>query len=219
SRAITGAPNLHKMMVDATSGKRTWPIKKFVRAKLDEQIARHAKYHDVDYALEPNIKTSPGGLRDIQTIAWVTKRHFGAESFKDLVELGFLKSSEEAMINKGQQFLWKLRYGLHYLEGRAEDRLLFDKQRELARLFGYEDDEKSLGVEKLMKQYYRAVANLRALNDVLLQHLYEAILRADEKVKILPLNNRFQINNGYIEAVDNEVFKRYPFALLEIFML
>lgn len=219
SRAITGAPNLHKMMVDATSGKRTWPIKKFVRAKLDEQIARHAKYHDVDYALEPNIKTSPGGLRDIQTIAWVTKRHFGAESFKDLVELGFLKSSEEAMINKGQQFLWKLRYGLHYLEGRAEDRLLFDKQRELARLFGYEDDEKSLGVEKLMKQYYRAVANLRALNDVLLQHLDEAILRADEKVKILPLNNRFQINNGYIEAVDNEVFKRYPFALLEIFML
>jgi [protein-PII] uridylyltransferase len=96
---------------------------------------------------------------------------------------------------------------------------LFDKQRELARLFGYEDDEKSLGVEKLMKQYYRAVANLRALNDVLLQHLDEAILRADESVKIVPLNNRFQINNGYIEVVDNEVFKRYPFALLEIFML
>lgn len=219
SRTIIGAPDLHEMMMAATSRKKVWPIKKFVRAKLDEQIARHAKYHDVDYALEPNVKTSPGGLRDIQTIAWVTKRHLGAESFRDLVELGFLKPSEEAMINKGQQFLWKLRYGLHYLEGRAEDRLLFDKQRELARLFGYEDDEKSLGVEKLMKQYYRAVANLRALNDVLLQHLDEAILRADEKERIEPLNNRFQINNGYIEVVDNDVFKRCPFALLEIFML
>ena len=219
SRTIIGAPDLHDLMIAATNNKRVWPIKKFVRAKLDEQISRHAKYHDVDYALEPNVKTSPGGLRDIQTIAWVTKRHFGADSFQDLVELGFLKPSEEAMINKGLQFLWKLRYGLHFLEGRAEDRLLFDKQRELARLFGYEDDDKSLGVEKLMKQYYRAVANLRELNDVLLQHLDEAILRADEKQQIEPLNKRFQINNGYIEVVDSSVFKRFPSALLEIFML
>ena len=99
------------------------------------------------------------------------------------------------MISKGQQFLWKLRYGLHYLEGRSEDRLLFDKQRELAQLFEYKDDEKSLGVEKLMKQYYRAVANLRELNDVLLQHVDEVILREGEKENIKPINERFQIRN------------------------
>lgn len=219
SRTIIGAPDLQEKMMELTSGKRVWPTKKFLKAKLEEQRARHEKYHDVDYALEPNLKTSPGGLRDIQTIAWVTRRHYGAVSFKDLVELGFLKPSEEAMIKKGQQFLWKLRYGLHMLQGRCEDRLLFDKQRELARLFGYEDDEKSLGVEKLMKQYYRAVANLRALNDVLLQYLDEAILREGEREKIKPLNNRFQIRNDYIETMDNEVFVRYPFALLEIFVL
>jgi [protein-PII] uridylyltransferase len=130
-----------------------------------------------------------------------------------------MKESEETMVNKGQQFLWKLRYGLHYLEGRCEDRLLFDKQRELAGLFGYHDDERSLGVEKLMQQYYRAVANLRELNDVLLQHLDEVILRADERDNIKPLNNRFQIHNDYIEVVANNVFKRAPFALLEIFVL
>lgn len=219
SRTITGAADLHVKMMDLTSGKRVWPTKKFLSAKLEEQNQRHQKYHDVDYALEPNVKTSPGGLRDIQTIAWVTRRHFGAVSFKDLVELGFLKPSEEAMISKGQQFLWKLRYGLHMLQGRCEDRLLFDKQRELARLFGYEDDEKSLGVEKLMKQYYRAVANLRALNDVLLQHLDEAILREGERETIKPLNSRFQIRNDYIEVVSNDMFERYPFALLEIFVL
>ena len=219
SRTLVGPEDLNAAMQKAINEKRVWPIKKFVQAKIDEQQARHRKYHDVDYALEPNVKTSPGGLRDIQTIAWVAKRHFGASSFKDLVELGFLKQSEEAMINRGQQFLWKLRYGLHHLEGRCEDRLLFDKQRELAQLFGYQDDEKSLAVEKLMKQYYRAVANLRQLNDLLLQHLDEAILRSGEREKITPLNNRFQIHNDYIEAIHNNVFRRTPFALLEIFVL
>ena len=219
SRTLIGPGDLTAAMQKAINEKRVWPIKKFVQAKIDEQQARHRKYHDVDYALEPNVKTSPGGLRDIQTIAWVAKRHFGASSFKDLVELGFLKQSEEAMINRGQQFLWKLRYGLHHLEGRCEDRLLFDKQRELARLFGYQDDKKSLAVEKLMKQYYRAVANLRQLNDLLLQHLDEAILRSGEREKITPLNNRFQIHNDYIEVIHNNVFRRTPFALLEIFVL
>ena len=219
SRTIVGPIELQKEMYALTTGKRVWPIKQFLRAKWDEQNARHEKYHDIDYALEPNVKTSPGGLRDIQTIVWVAKRHFAASSFQDLVDLGFLKESEMTMLNKGQQFLWKLRYGLHLLEGRREDRLLFDKQRELAKLFGYADDEKSLGVEKLMKQYYRAVANLRALNDVLLQHFDEAILREGERVKIEKINNRFQIRNGYIEVIYPEVFKRYPSALLEIFVL
>lgn len=219
SRTIYGPAELHSEMYALTTGKRVWPIKQFLRAKWDEQNARHEKYHDIDYALEPNVKTSPGGLRDIQTIAWVAKRHFGASSFQDLVDLGFLKESEMTMLNKGQQFLWKLRYGLHHLEGRREDRLLFDKQRELAKLFGYKDDEKSLGVEKLMKQYYRAVANMRALNDVLLQHFDEAILREGERVKIVKINNRFQIRNDYIEVVDPSVFKRYPSALLEVFVL
>lgn len=219
SRTICGPAELQSEMYALTTGKRVWPIKQFLRAKWDEQNARHEKYHDIDYALEPNVKTSPGGLRDIQTIAWVAKRHFGASSFQDLVELGFLKESEMTMLNKGQQFLWKLRYGLHHLEGRREDRLLFDKQRELAKLFGYQDDEKSLGVEKLMKQYYRAVANMRALNDVLLQHFDEAILRDGERVKIEKINNRFQIRNDYIEVVAPDIFKRYPSALLEIFVL
>ncbi|MDP6417737.1 MAG: [protein-PII] uridylyltransferase, partial [Gammaproteobacteria bacterium] len=127
SRTLIGPEELHSKMVALTRSRRVWPIKKFLRAKLDEQIARHEKYHDVEYALEPNVKTSPGGLRDIQTIAWVAKRHYDASSFRDLVELGFLQPSEETMLNRGQQFLWKLRYGLHYLGGRSEDRLLFNK--------------------------------------------------------------------------------------------
>ena len=219
SRKLIGPEDLYQKMMEATGSKKVWPIKKFLRAKVEEQIARHKKYHDVDYALEPNVKTSPGGLRDIQTIAWVAKRNYGASSFHDLTELGFLIESEETVLAKRQEFLWKLRYGLHYLEDRREDRLLFDKQKELAKLLGYKDDKNSLGVEKLMKQYYRAVANLRELNDALLQHLDEAILRADEPEAIKPLNKRFQIRNGYIEVIYPKVFEHYPSALIEIFVL
>ncbi|MBL4821463.1 MAG: [protein-PII] uridylyltransferase [Gammaproteobacteria bacterium] len=219
SRTIAGDEQLPSDMESLTMGKRVWPIKKFLRAKWDEQIDRHNKYLNVDYALEPNLKTSPGGLRDIQTIVWVAKRQFGAKNFTDLVKLGFLKPSEQILLDEGQSFLWKLRYGLHILAGRREDRLLFDKQRDLASLLGYKDDNKALAVEKLMQQYYQVVANLRELNDVLLQHLDEAILRAGEKEKISQINNRFQIRNDYIEVKTPTVFQYFPFALLEIFVL
>ena len=134
-------------------------------------------FFGVDYALEPNIKTSPGGLRDIQTISWVCKRRFGTNTFKDLVNLGFLNEHEQAALKQGQEFLWKIRYGLHMLDSRSEDRLLFEKQKELARLLGYQDDENTLAVEKLMKLYYREVGILSQLNDVILEYLDEVILR------------------------------------------
>src|SRR5690606_914952 len=196
-----------------------WPAKAFYVAKRDEQLARHRKYYDIDYALEPNVKTSPGGLRDIQTIAWIAKRHYRATNLADLETLGFLTHSEYTQLIAGEKLLWKMRYGLHLLAGRREDRLLFDKQKELAKMFGYEDDDKSLAVEKLMQEYYRAVATLRALNDMILQHFDEAILRADEEETITRINTRFQIHNDYLEVTHPGVFKRFPFALLEVFVL
>lgn len=219
SRTLVGPSELQQEMHRATHARSVWPIKKFLRAKWDEQLERHQKYHGVDYALEPNLKTSPGGLRDIQTIAWVAKRQYGAKTFVDLVEQGFITSAEEVVLNRGQLFLWKVRYGLHLLAGRREDRLLFDKQRELAQLFGYEDDENSLAVEKLMQEYYRTVGNLRQLNELLLQTLDEVILQAGERERLEPLNNRFQIRNDYIEVMHDNVFERAPYALLEIFLL
>ena len=219
ARHLAGSEILPGKMLKATGPGSIWPSRKFLRAKWDEQLARHEKYHDIDYALEPNIKTSPGGLRDIQTIAWVAKRHYGANSLRDLMELGFLTRAEHIMLSRGQRFLWKLRYGMHMLEGRREDRLRFDLQRSLATLFDYRDDKESLGVEKLMKEYYRAVGNLRGLNDVLLQHFDEDILRSGRRDAIVELNRRFRVRNGYLEARSDAVFRRRPSALLEVFVL
>lgn len=223
SRTIVGpehdADSLREEMINVTQADDVWPAREFFTAKRDEQIARHDKYYDIDYALEPNVKTSPGGLRDIQTIGWIAKRHYDADNLADLVKLGFLLPSEYEQLIKGEKLLWKLRYGLHLLAGRKEDRLLFDKQRELASMFGYEDDDKSLAVEKLMQEYYRAVATLRELNDMLLQLFDEAILRAGENVEVTEINNRFQVRSRYIEVRNGDVFKRFPFALMEIFVL
>lgn len=219
ARFLAGSRELHDSMQQATGPRSIWPSRKFLRAKWDEQTARHDKYHDVGYALEPNVKTSPGGLRDIQTIAWVARRHYGAGSFRDLMRLGFLNRAEHILLSRGQRFLWKLRYGLHMVEGRREDRLRFDLQRALAALFDYRDDKESLGVEKLMKQYYRAVGNLRGLNDMLLQHLDEAIQRDGKRDSTVDLNRRFRIRNAYLEARSEAVFRRRPSTLLEIFVL
>ena len=219
SRTVYGNPALLEKLILEVNKKKIWEPKKFFTAKRDEQRARHAKYDDIEYALEPNLKVSPGGLRDIQTIGWISKRYFGASDFQELVERGFLQKNEYQDLIKGRNFLWSLRYGLHMLAERREDRLLFGHQRQLAEIFSYKDDNNSLGIEKLMKEYYRNVQTLRELNDVLLQLFDEEIIRSKEKAKILTLNARFQIHNNYIEAVHSRVFRQTPFALIEIFVL
>ncbi len=219
ARLLVGPPALFDAQRERCGPAHVWPSRAFFSAKLEEQIARHHKYHDTAYNLEPNIKEGPGGLRDIQMIGWVAKRHFGAEDLHDLVAHGFLTEKEYRTLTEGQAFLWQIRFGLHLLAGRREDRLLFDHQRSLARQFGYRDDPKRLGVEHFMKQYYRVVMELGRLNEMLLQLFQEEILYADDTGEPVPINKRFQARKGFLEAVDERVFRRYPFALLEVFFL
>ncbi len=219
SRTVFGDDNLHKELMLQVSQKKIWKPKDFFAAKVAEQLNRHERHNDITYALEPDIKVAPGGLRDIQTIGWIAKRYYDAPNFTGLVERGFLQKSEFNDLVNGRNFLWKIRYGLHMLAGRREDRLLFEHQRSLAVIFAYKDDDKSLGIEKLMQKYYLIVGTVRRLNDVLLQLFDEDIIRSSEKVKIIPINNRFQIRNNYIEAVHTRVFRNTPRALIEIFVL
>src|SRR5690606_5669605 len=139
ARCLAGNAALVEDMRTALSPERVWPVKEFFEAKVREQAERHLKANDTAYNLEPNVKTGPGGLRDIQTIAWVAKRHFGANTLDELLTHGFLSFSELRKLKQAQAFLWKVRFGLHVLTGRREDRLLFDHQIRLAKSFGYED--------------------------------------------------------------------------------
>jgi [protein-PII] uridylyltransferase len=219
SRTLAGPERLREAMKARIAPDRLWPADRFFEAKWQEQIARHHRFNNSEYHLEPNLKSSPGGLRDIQMIGWVAKRHFGTQRYEDIVANGFMNDAELQILSQGQAFLWQVRYALHMLTGRAEDRLLFDHQRTIAELFGYHDTPERLAVEQFMKRYYRHVTALAGLNDMLLQHFDEAILRRGEQLETVPLNERFEIKGGYIQARNRAVFREHPAALLELFLL
>jgi len=219
ARLLCGPWRLLEAMREHTGPSRIWPVREFFEAKCEEQRARHQKYHDTAYNLEPNVKESPGGLRDIQVIGWVAKRHFKAATMDALVGHEFLTETEYRALMDGQAFLWRARYGLHTLTGRGEDRMLFDHQRPLAELLGYRDTAHTLGVELMMQDYYRSVMELARLNEMLLQLFQEAIVFAGQESAAQPINKRFRSVNGYVEVTSDEVFRRYPLALLEIFLI
>jgi len=219
SRLLSGPKELFDEQKIKTGPKKIWPGKKFFAAKWQEQQLRHLKFNDTAYNLEPNIKEGPGGLRDIQMIGWVAKRHFNAETLHDLVTHEFLTDQEYKTLIEGQALLWQIRFGMHVLTGRREDRLLIEHQRALAKQFGYQDDAKHLAVEKFMRQYYRTVMELSRLNEMLLTLFEEELLIRPSFRKPKQINNRFQMRAGLIEVIHDKIFEQYPFAMLEVFLL
>ncbi len=218
ARLLAGPETLFDAMRRALAPDRLWSSREFFDAKLREQTERHHRFHDTAYNLEPNVKQSPGGLRDLQTIAWVAKRHFGAGSLEDLARHGFLTARELAQLKAAQSWLWRVRFALHVVTGRREDRLLFDHQIRLARMFGYEDASYTLAVEQFMQRYYRTAMSVSWLNELLLQLFREEIL-ADRDAPAVPLSQHFQERDDYLEVAGETVFKRNPSALLELFLV
>ena len=219
TRHLAGDPGLISALLTATGPDRIWPSGAFFTAKVAEQRERWLRFGGTAYNLEPNIKENPGGLRDIQMIGWVAKRHFATADMHDLVSHSFLTETEYRALCEGQLLLWRIRFALHRLAGRHEDRVSFDFQRTLATQFGFCDGENNLAVEQFMQQYYRTVMELNRLNEMLLQHFREVCLLGDAIGSPTPINDRFQARSGFIEVTSDQVFRRRPLALLEIFLL
>ncbi len=219
SRHLAGAAHLDEAMRAATGPDRVWPSDEFFRAKLDEQIARHRRFDHTAYRLEPNIKEGPGGLRDIQMVGWVAKRHFGARTLAELVDHGFLTTDEHERLVAGQELLWRIRWRLHRLTGRSENRLLFDHQRDLAAAFGDTDPNPNRAVEAFMQRYYRTVMELQRLNEILLQFFREAILEPPETLAVRHFGQHFLVRGETLEAITSDTFRRAPHAIFEMFLL
>jgi len=217
ARLLLGEGSLLEAVQRATDASHIWSPEDFFRAKLQEQEARHAKYADTEYSLEPNIKGSPGGLRDLQLIGWLARRHFGWSELRELTENRFLTEAEATTIVHGREFLWRVRYALHMITGREEDRLLFDHQRELAAIWGFVDGDK-LAVEQFMQLYYRWALALSQLNEVLILAFDQAVLQAEGSMKTVAINDAFELCNGYVSARRDDVFEADPGALLEVFL-
>ncbi len=220
SRLLGGSREMMQAMLDATAANQVWSAAEFFDAKFAEQVRRHEQYHDTGYNLEPNIKEGPGGLRDIQMIGWVAKRHFNTQSLHTLVERGFLTESELQDLKDGRTFLWEIRFALHLFAGRGEDRLLFEFQRRIAEHF-YAPDAKehpNAGVERFMQRYYRTVMQNERLNEMLLQ-LFEEELLPQKSLPSEDLGKDFKVTQGFLEVTDDLLFERRPVAMMELFLL
>ncbi len=219
SRLLDGDLALLQSLDDKLRNGRLWSNEKFFTAKYEEQLERHTSYQETAYSLEPNLKESPGGLRDLQTILWVYNRHFGVRSFKEMKDQGHLNNDEYRLLVRARNMLWKLRCGLHLNNGRREDRLLFDNQRQLATDYGYEDTAGHLAVEQLMKRYYRTAKLVIYLNEVLLSHYRVAHSKRFSLGVSKTLGKDFLLKNKMIEARSVDIFEQRPAAMMELFQL
>ena len=219
ARHLAGVKELFETLDEKIRVNRIWSPDKFFNGKNEEQEQRHKQYQDTAYSLEPNLKESPGGLRDLQTILWVYNRHYGVRSFREMNEQGLINDDEYRMLIRARNILWKIRCGLHLITNRHEDRLLFDTQRQLAEEFGYQDTKAHLAVEQLMKRYYRTAKHIIYLNEVLLssyraKHSSRLSLGSGKQI-----DDDFILKNKLIEQRNDDLFKHQPRAIIKLFLL
>ncbi len=219
SRLLCGCSEQFNQMKSQTAPDKMWDARKFFEAKTKEQKERYKKFDGSSYDLEPNVKSSPGGLRDIQLIAWVAQRRYYPKSLFQLIKQNVITKKEYYTLVKCQLFIWKVRFALHLISGKPEDRLLFDYQKDAAELMGFKNSENLLAVEKMMKRYYRSVLVIRNIGDILLQSLEENLpgswfTKVSEKI-----DDDFQIINQRIDAIDTDIFNIQPSNLLKVFHL
>ena len=188
----------------------------FMQAKLLEQQQRHARYAAT--TLEPNIKESAGGLRDLQTILWIARAAGIGKSWRDLARRGVLTPAEAREIHQHEQFLQSLRIRMHYHAGRREDRLLFDFQTALAREIGLHDRPHRLASEQLMQRYHRTAKAVSQSSAIVLQNLGARITPPRDH-EYRPINEHFGTRDELLEARDERLFQREPGAILECFLL
>lgn len=223
ARIITGNQHLAKWPRRVVS--QTWTDKTFFDAKMDEQARRYAQNNNTESNLEPDIKNAPGGIRDINQIGWIAKRHFRVNRIYDLVHLGFISEFELGVLEEAENFLWEVRHHLHRLTKRDENRLLFDYQREIAAKFGYTREDNhhpNYPIEQFMKRYYRTAQQVSTLNEMLLAYFNESVITPrlpNYERQIENINDHFKIVDGKLAVQQHKIFAEKPSAILEIFYL
>ncbi|MEP7181875.1 MAG: [protein-PII] uridylyltransferase [Betaproteobacteria bacterium] len=191
-------------------------VRAFYEAKMLEQQQRHLKYHDTAYNLEPNVKESPGGLRDLQTVIWIARAAGLGRSWRELAKAGLITMQEARSVSRQERIIGAMRVRLHYLAGRREDRLVFDQQNALARELGLADTPTRRASEQLMQRYYRAAKLVRQANVILLQNLHARLLPIS--VEPVPISDEFCAIDELLHIRDETLFERRPAAMLDAFL-
>ena len=193
----------------------------FFHAKAAEMRLRHAKYEDTAFSLEPNVKESPGGLRDLQVILWVAKAAGLANSWSQLATRGLITQTEARQLMEKERAFKDIRVRLHLYTNRREDRLVFDVQTPIAETFGLKTTGEGLNArrasEYLMQRYYWAAKTVTQLNDIMLQNIEAQLF--PQSGEAVPINERFNDANGFIDIAHDDTFTTTPSSVLEVFLL
>ena len=195
----------------------------FFSGKMLELRQRHHKYQDTPYALEPNCKESPGGLRDLQTILWVARAAGYGENWDALGHNGLATALEVTHIKRNESLLNLIRMRLHLIARRREDRLVFDLQTAVAESFGYRSqapDGSRLAIrasEALMRRYYWAAKAVTQVVQILLLNIGERLNPTSHA--LIPINDRFFEKGGMVEVASDDLYQRDPHAILETFLV
>ncbi len=192
-------------------------LRAFYLAKLQEQQRRHTRHAESDFNLEPNLKESPGGLRDLQTVTWIARAAGLGTHWSELARVGLLTPAEARQVARHSALLATLRIRLHYLAKRHEDRLLFDFQTPLAEQMGIRASANRRASEHLMQRYYRTRLAVRQFNTIMLQNLHDYLFGETPERRIL--NERFRIVGTRLDIRDEQLFERQPEAVFELFLL
>ncbi|MFO1324266.1 MAG: [protein-PII] uridylyltransferase [Burkholderiales bacterium] len=192
-------------------------VRTFHDAKALEQQQRHLKYQDAIYNLEPNVKESPGGLRDLSSVLWIARAAGLGRTWRELARNGLMTIAEARAVSRQERFIGAMRVRLHYLLGRREDRLVFDAQAALAKQLELVDDPAKRASEQLMHRYYRAAKLVRQVNTVLLQNLHARLNPA--ATEPVPIDAEFQQVDELLDVRDEQLFVRRPGAILDAFLM
>ncbi|OYY89284.1 MAG: [protein-PII] uridylyltransferase [Sphingomonas sp. 28-66-16] len=199
--------------------------RQFITDKLAERNERHRRMGDSRYVVEPNVKEGKGGLRDLHTLFWMGKYAYNVRSVAELVEAGLLTRAEYRQFHRAENFLWAVRCHLHTIAGRAEERLTFDVQREIAERMRYADRASASRVERFMRHYFLQAKIVGDLTGVFMAHLDESFAARGRRFG-LPMLRRsprklagFMLDRGRLALPADDFFRRDPVRLLEIFAL
>ena len=215
SRYLAGSRRVFTTFRHANT--RAMDAKAFLRAKTLEMHQRHQKYEDTPYALEPNCKESPGGLRDLQVVIWVARAAGLGKTWSELAAKGLITPFEVKQLQRNEGLLKLIRARLHIIAGRREDRLVFDLQTAVAESFGYHSTPGQRASEVLMRRYYWAAKAVAQLNQILMLNIEERVAGSQD-APMRPIDGFFLERGGMLEVASDDLFQRHPHAILKTFL-